>query len=147
MKAERTASAISTHARDGVQLRRSQDGCLGCRAHGCLLIHTTIRKGGMQPSREAGINAGKASGNVLGVATARRSVSGPDFTPRASLTKTNGRATMLRHVLNAGGRAAVSASRPQRYVPLGVNNIMAASEGRSGERTAVEVGVSPEAAR
>lgn len=65
----------------------------------------------------------------------------PIFHP--ALTKTNERATMLRHVLNAGGRAAVSASRPQRCVPLGVDDIMDASDGRSGERTRVETGVSP----
>ena len=47
---------------------------------------------------------------------------------------------MLRHVLNAGGRAAVSASRPQRYVPPSGGDIVAASEERGGERAAVAKG-------
>ena len=51
---------------------------------------------------------------------------------------------MLRPVLNAGGRAAVSASRPQRYVPNGIDKIIAASEGREDQRAAGERGVSPE---
>ena len=50
---------------------------------------------------------------------------------------------MLRHVLGAGGRAAVSASRPQRCVLAGVVDNMAASGERLSERDTAGRGVSP----
>ena len=68
---------------------------------------------------------------------------GPDFnTFHTKRTKT---ATMLRHVLSAGGRGAVSAARPQRYVLAAVGDNTAALIDRLGERNTAETGVSPEA--
>ena len=97
-------------------------------------IHTTVQHRGTVSSHSQSTRKwlGLGDGKTLCVVPIY-------FAHSFSLTKTNGRrATMLRHVLNAGGRAAVSANRPQRYVPLGGDDIMAASDGRRDERVPVE---------